>query len=802
MKISTMIKHTGIALGLTVMIFQHCNGQVISAIQKSFEETAKSTMQEKIYVHTDKTAYLAGELLWFKVYCVNADDNKLLGVSKVAYMEVLDNKQTPVFQAKVALTNGTGSGSVYVPVSISNGNFKLRAYTAWMKNFGPDYFFEKDLTIINPLRSPEAVSKLNKTAFDIQFFPEGGNMVNGISCKVAFKATGADGKGMTIRGALVNQRNDTVARFKTLKFGMGSFYFVPATGNTYRAVVYAQGSKPVVRDLPAAYDHGYTMHLGDQDKDQLTITVKMSGVSNKVYLFGQTRRQVKIAEAGTATNDSVRFNIDVNKLGDGISTFTVFNEAKQPVCERLYFKLPKRKMTIEGNSDQSAYTTRKKVEVRISAKDQSGNPLPADMSVAIYRVDSLQKADENDIYSYLWLSSDLRGSIQSPGYYFNNTGSEADQAMDNLLLTQGWRRFQWDDMLNGKANALNFLPEYTGHIINAKIFNTTTNLPAKDIVAYLGIPGKRVQLTTSKSDSTGHLLFNMKDFYGPGEIVLQTNYEKDSTYRMEVQSPFAEQFSKTSYPAFNLTPGLQKDIETLSLGMQVQNIYAGSKTRQFINPVTDSSAFYGTPFKSYKLDDFTRFTTMEEVLREYISEVNVVRTRGRFHIKVLSENGFLDSDPLVMVDGVPVFNIDKVFAIDPLKVRKLEVMPNRYFFQAIDAEGILSYTTYKGDLGGYEIDPRAVVVDYEGMQLQRQFYSPVYDTEQQTSSPIPDFRNLLYWSADANTDKDGKRQLTFYTSDQTGQYIGIVQGISKNGVAGSKVFTFEVKQNYTAELKK
>src|SRR6202012_4845710 len=178
-------------------------------------------------------------------------------------------------------------------------------------------------------------------------------------------------------------------------------------------------------------------------------------------------------------------------------------------------------------------------------------------------------------------------------------------------------------------------------------------------------------------------------------------------------------------------------------------------------PHADSSAFYGKPYKTYKLDDYTRFTTMEEDLREYVSEDNITNSRGNFHIKVLSDKGFLDGDPLALVDGIPVFNINKIFTIDPIKVRKLEVVPYRYFYGPAEAEGVFSFTTYKGDLGGVELDPHAVVMDYEGLQQRREFYSPVYDTQEEAASRIPDFRNLLYWSPALNA--GGKNAVSFYT---------------------------------------
>jgi hypothetical protein len=131
-----------------------------------------------------------------------------------------------------------------------------------------------------------------------------------------------------------------------------------------------------------------------------------------------------------------------------------------------------------------------------------------------------------------------------------------------------------------------------------------------------------------------------------------------------------------------------------------------------------------------------------------------------------------------------------VFTVDPLKVRKLEVVPFRYYYGPSDSEGIFSFTTYKGDLGGVELDPHAIVVDYEGMQLQREFYSPVYDTETQAASRIPDFRNVLYWSPELST---GRNAASFYTSDQPGKYIGVVQGLTASGDAGVQYFSFDVK---------
>jgi hypothetical protein len=774
---------------ILLLLFTSSKGQVIQEVQNSYNLYKQSALQEKIYVHTDKSVYLAGELIWFKIYCVDGNDHKPLNLSKVVYVDVLDNAQNRVMEAKIVMKNGSGNGSLYVPLATSNGNYRLRAYTNWMKNFSPDFYFEKQITLLNPLKSPDPVAKVSPS-YDIQFFPEGGSLVSSIKSKVAFKAVAQNGMGANLTGIVINTHNDTVARFKSLKFGMGSFSFTPTAGDSYKAILTIGTNTPVTKELPPVSSVGYVMALTDNGSNLNLIVTTNENIGGNIYLFIHTRQDVKEAQSAPLNNGIATFTIDKSLLGEGISHLTVFNGAKQPVCERLYFKRPSRKLMIEAGAGQQLYGTRAKVNVDVLAKDPAGNPLNANMSMAVYRVDSLQTLDQSNIFSYLWLKSDLKGDIESPEYYFNNTDAEADEAIDNLMLTQGWRKFQWSQVLDNRATAYNFLPEYSGHLINAKIVNAQSGTPAAGIITYLGVPGKRVQLYTAESDSAGRLLYVTKDLYGPGEIVDQTNGLKDSTYRIDVSSPFSEQYARTSLPPYQFEQSTSGTFQEHSLGVQVLNIYSVSQIRRYYDPLLDSSAFYGRPYKTYKLDDFTRFTTMEEDLREYVSEDNIVNTRGNFHIKVLSHRGFLDGDPLVLVDGVPVFDIDKIFTIDPLKVRKLEVVPFRYYYGPSTEEGIFSFTTYKGDLGGVELDPHAIVVDYEGMQLQREFYSPVYDTETAAASRIPDFRTVLYWAPDVSS---GKNAASFYTSDRRGKYVGVIQGLTANGDAGSQYFTFEVK---------
>jgi hypothetical protein len=765
--------------------------QILPEVKTRFEAYQHKALQEKLFVHTNKNFYLTGEILWFKIYNVEGTFNRPLDLSKVAYIEVLSADPTPVMQAKITLKNGAGSGSLYIPASVANGTYQLRAYTSWMKNFSADYFFEKNISIVNAQKLPEQ-QIVNNKAYDIQFFPEGGHLVKGLNSKMGFKVTGANGNGVpAFTGAIVNQKDDTITRFKPLKFGIGSFDFMPVAGETYQAVLKIDNQQ-IIKNIPAVEEQGYVMQASDKG-NSWEIKVQTAGITaENIFLFAHTHQVVKQAQAAVLNNGLATFTIEKSKLDDGISHITLFNGSQQPVCERLVFKRPAKRLAINAQTGNPVYGTRKKVSLDIETKNQQQSLLGANLSVSVFKADSLQNLNEQDIASYLWLSSDLRGSIEGAGYYFEQ-GADNSEALNNLLMTQGWRRFEWNKVLTGKPE-IKYLPEYTGHIVSGKLINNTNGTPAKDIIAYLAIPGTRVQLFPARSDSTGRLLFNTKDFYGLSEVVVQTNMQYDSTYKVQIENPFAEQYSGTSVPAFKLNEGMQTALESNSLNMQVLNVYAAPKLRQFYDSGADSSAFFGKPDKSYLLDNYVRFTTVEEVLREYTSWLTVAKRRGRFKVTMFNEIRLLEDDPLVLYNGIPVFDMNKAFAIDPLKVKKLDVVNSRYYYGPARFDGVLSFTGYKDDLAGFEIDPRALVLDYEGLQLQRKFYSPVYDTDEQRSSRLPDFRNALYWQPEVYTNVQGNTNLSFYTSDQPGKYIGVIQGLTTNGEAGSTYFTFEVKK--------
>jgi hypothetical protein len=663
-----------------------------------------------------------------------------------------------------------------------------------MKNYHEDWFFEKALTIVNARGSSETPVTVTPLKYDVSFFPEGGNLVENISSKVAFRISDQYGRGIECAGIVTEDDQDTIIRFRPEKFGIGSFMLTPRPGHRYRSTIRLADGTAISNLLPSAYKEGMVMTVSEEDNDHIRVNVQSTTAGSTIYLIAHTRQSVKFSEAAILKEGKAGFLIDRNGLGDGISHLTVFDAEKRPICERLVFKYPSGQLHMDLSTDKDSYATRQKVTLQINTTDANRRPLPADCSLSIFRVDSLQTAPATDIAGYLDLTSDLKGRIESPDYYLHHP--EDKTAIDNLMITHGWRRFHWEEVLRHSTPGFWFPPEFNGAIITGTVVDTRTGKAASNILSYLSVPGTRTQFTPAYSHEEGQVKFEMKDFYGSQEIIVQTAPSQDSMYRVDIDNPFMERYTDALLPPFTLPARYSTILTDNSIAAQVVSKYNGSRLKQLHFPAVDTSTFYYKADYSYLLDDYTRFTTMEEVLREYVILMLVQRRSAHFHLPMydLVNQTMFEDDPLILLDGVPVFDINKLMTLDPLKIRKLDMVHRRYFYGGTFFDGVMNWTTYKGDLGGYTLDPHATVVDYEGLQLEREFYAPSYAEGEAPESHLPDFRNVLYWSPTVPVDTKGKGQLSFYTSDIPGKYVVVVEGLTADGSAGSSLMSFEVKK--------
>ena len=766
----------------------------LPGLSRPFARYARQALVEQLYAHLDRPTYAAGETMWLKLYAVDGTRHQPLALSKIAYVELLNAQQQPVLQARLALSRATGHGSLALPPDLPAGRYVLRAYTSWMRNFSPEGYFHCPVTVLNTSRPPGPAARPAAASYDVQFFPEGGQLVRGLRSRVGLRVVNAAGQGVAATGTVRNAQGQPAATFETLKFGLGSFDFTPtAAGAGYVASVQVAGGPSLEVPLPAASETGYVLRLAAADADYVRLTVQAQGAAlppGDVAVLGHAGQRIVAAARGPVVEGGVgEFTFAKKDLPDGTVRFTLFDGAARPRAERLYFQRPRHPLALAVRAAPAGYAPRTRVEVQLSAD------APAHASLAVYQLDSLNAAEPADIGTFLSLTAELKGYVEAPNYYLRDTSALARAALDNLLLTQGWSRFRWDDVLAARPPALPYLPEVNGHFVRGRVTDRRTGAPAAGLTAYLASPSRAIRFYNASSQEDGGLRFEVNPFYGPTQLVLQTDYLRDSTYHLELLSPFSTQFAAGRARPFALSQALAAALTQRAVQVQTQRKFLARFENPYLQPAHDTLAFYGRPDEQYLLDDYTRFPVLEEVMREYVPGVLVRHRRDGFHFLVVDKrnDATFRNNPLVLLDGVPVFDVNKIMAFSPLKIRKLDVVDGHYFHGPLTYDGVVSYTTYKGDLAGFLLPPQALLEEYEGLQGEREFFAPRYETAAQQQSRLPDFRNLLHWQPDVALTPGQPRTLTFYTSDQLGRYLIVAQGLAPDGRAGSSSLVLEVK---------
>jgi hypothetical protein len=294
---------------------------------------------ERIYLHNDKPYYFTGETIWFKLYCFDGSFVKPSSISRIAYVELLTDDHSPVFQEKILLENGTGDGYFFINSRIGSGIYTLRAYTSLMRNRDEGYFFEEEITIISPFK-PNFDEAPSATGINISFYPEGGRLVQGLESRVAFQLNNNLGEAVQSTGFLVDELGNRVMELSSSERGIGVLSIIPEAGKQYKAI-FNDGTKSYESALPSAESMGVVLNLDHQlINENVVIDLQSSQSGQVVYIAVHSRGILHRIEKRRFFEGKLSLDIMEEKLSDGINQITIFNEKFEPLAERLLFMGP------------------------------------------------------------------------------------------------------------------------------------------------------------------------------------------------------------------------------------------------------------------------------------------------------------------------------------------------------------------------------------------------------------------------------------------------------------------------------
>ncbi|QQL48765.1 TonB-dependent receptor [Mucilaginibacter ginkgonis] len=850
--------------------------------------------QEKVYLHFDKPYYATGDDMWFKAYITVGADHRLSGLSAALNVELIDALDSVKQSIKLPVVAGVAMGDFALSDTLKPGNYRVRAYTNWMRNFGTDYFFDKTISIggtaansvytraaysysatngqasttatvtfsdvdgnvyankevsyrvvingktlvrgkgttnnkgVIPISflSPanmqfkgglietriktdakttlekEIPTKAISSSVDVQFFPESGYLVYGLPSKVAFKAIASDGLGTPISGNITDNSGTEVAKITTQHLGMGLFMLVPSDNKTYKAnLTFADGSQRSI-NLPVPKQDGYELAINTlSDPDNVTLRIYAGGAVKgaEISVVSQSSGTICYAARDNLKDGAIFAKIPKSHFPRGIVQFTLFDAAGNALNERLAFIDKPDDLKLDIITPSLNLNTRQKVDLGIKATDDSGKGMVASLSAAV--VDNtkvpVDASNEVTILSSILLSSDIKGYIEKPNYYFENISAETRRDLDVLMLTQGYRRFDWKSLLTGNMPAKAFEPEKS-ITISGRV-HTGGNKP---------VVGGKVTLFTTKggisyvdtlTDKDGRFAFRNLVFADSVRFVIQARTSKNSKFvdieldntkpQVVTVNPNGPNESLSDTTLSYLRSEKSYYQQQLKGGVGNHNILLKEVIiRESRQPLKNSSNRNGPGqanqvLKSDELDKFT------------CSSLDIC-LQGRI-LGVTFRNGIPYSrggQMQIWLDGFQI-DADILRSINQYDIGSIEVLRSPEYAAVYGApNGLLLINTKRGGetVSINKYTPGLITYMPKGYYQARQFYSPQYGVSS-TNAALADLRTTIFWKPNIVTDQDGKASVDYFNAGSPGTYRVVVEGIDTEGHIGRKVLSYTVK---------
>lgn len=525
----------------TVNAYAQSSDTIFSRYFRYAQNFADAYPREKVSLHLDNASYYLGDTIWFKAYVVTAEQNLPTTISKPLYVELLDQLGNVVERQIIQLTDGEGTGQIILNNTFFTGYYEMRAYTKWMLAFDNPSCFSRVLPVyrkrLSDKETPRSIATYRMDAsmkqrpkdkekkFTVRFFPEGGQLVKGISSIVAFEATSRDKGAADVEGTVVSPSGEELAHIRSLHDGMGYFEYKPEEKAGVAKIDY-EGSTYQF-DLPEALPQGYVLRI-DNRREMLDITVARSSQAMKdtlaVFVSSQGR-PYKCMTLDFEDELNCQFRISTKELPPGVQQISLVNLKGETLCERFCYVMPRSSMLLACKTDHALYRPFEPVTCRIKVRDHLNRPVQANLSVSIRNgVESDFREYDHSIYTDLLLVSDLKGYIHQPGFYFENQSAERFKMLDVLLLVRGWRKYDLSRLIGKRPFLPRYLPETSltlyGQVesyFGKALRNVGVSILARrDSVSIAGM---------TKTDSLGYFSAPVDGFSGSMDALIQTRNE-------------------------------------------------------------------------------------------------------------------------------------------------------------------------------------------------------------------------------------------------------------------------------------
>ena len=776
--------------------------------------------QEKIYVFHDKPYYVLGEDLWFSVFACHAVDHTNITPSGLVYVDLLSPAGEVLATRYIQMNKGMGDGDFKLdPNWKEDGDYVIRAYSNYQRNFDASFIFEKSIAIYNSYQEIVNEQRQNtrptSRRLRVQFFPEGGDLVQGISCRVAVKATGEDLSGTAVKGKIWDQDQNLVTLFVTNDRGFGVFSLKPQEGRRYWAeILEHEGQPPIV--LPNAKPAGHQLKIVNNNPDTLLIQARSTlpeGLQD-AFVIAHLRGQIIAATRFTSPDNQVLV-LPKAEIPSGILHITLFEKGGLPIAERLTFiHHAVRSSQVSIALKQDVYKKREMVDLDlIWQSSQEGATSLASVTV-FDQITTNRAANQSDIRSYTWLESDVRGPVEDAAYYFEKNDKKRQKALDLLLMTQGWRRFAWEKICDLEPFKLAHLPE-NGFTIKGQTTRFLNEKKGTTADLFLSAVGQQFEMLHTQSNADGQFLFTDLRIQDTTAFVLQANRDKDKSGKKKKKreelaptdkNPVNIALADRSLPKFipsELTQpsrpsqsALQEFLAQSRYNQIVDQAYANLWTidleeivvreERVIDDIAihQPTMLYREPDQRLMMDSLpfaAGRTNIFDVINGKFAGVEIIGTYPEKTARIRGINSIeLSTTATILLDGAPVSEItantipvDRIAFVDVIKSYSKTAIYGR-------SNGVIAIYTKaaRGGQTSWESKTGTLNLEHPGYYRAREFYMP--ELSGPNAPDKPDYRSTLFWSPQVSLSPEGN-SIQFRTADRSSFYQVRLEGLTSTG---------------------
>ncbi|GAA4405622.1 hypothetical protein GCM10023187_24180 [Nibrella viscosa] len=759
-----------------------------------------------VYVQTDKSLYVTGDRLWLSAYVLDAASHRKLDGDDALHVDLVAPDGKVIQHQWLRVADGRATGDFRFSDTLATGTYRLRAYIDEERVL-PRPAFERTLSVYNMVRGTATVKTMGADSLDVQFLPEGGRWIAGLPMRLGYKLVGKDGHGRAASGRILDEQGREFATFISNAAGLGSIVVTPEAGRMYRSEV-RLGAVRQTTALPPVETEGICLTADIvSDTSLLVLQVQASAryKTQPVYLTVQSRGLLLHQAKVQLQDGKARLLVPVAKLPEGIAQVTLFDAQGHPWAERLVFVPEKMApVAVKLLPDKPVYKPRERARLDLTLHEGM-NPAPMGyFSIAV--TDAGQLPDDSaaaTIRTHLLLTGDLRGNVEQPNRYFHDRLPATRRALDDLLLTQGWRRISW-------AGADALTDTVGGIVLSGQVLDEKQKpIPYAELL----ISSLNTRLAFSKSvgaDRDGFFRLNGLAFADTARLVAQimdTRLKplKGSIVPERPEALFARSAIRTQPPDWSLLKGqleaaqlrqqadpeLYRDKQAKLLKEVVVRGFKPVERPEYVQRVSIHNSADATLIFDEKSP---RFANLYDMLIGRVAGVQVTRGNDpetqamRYQVIVRGIGSFISStQPLFLVDGVPIEDPDgnALMPFNPNDIERIEILKNggtAGIYGVRGGNGVIAFYT-KRTVSEVSKEPGKGVSAFSliGFSAQREFYTPRYGSEAPDPNDRIDRRDVLYWKPLMQTDSKGQSSVAFPLSDVVRTLRVVIQGITADG---------------------